>query len=108
MITRQDILTNSAYWEQKIQLEIYNCACTFMKTNNMNRTMLATHLGVSKSFVSQLLSGNYNYSLSKLIEISLKLGFQPDFTFKPFHLENSNSKLTDSVTANTNQPICTV
>jgi predicted XRE-type DNA-binding protein len=39
-----------------------------METNNMNRTMLATHLGVSKSFVSQLLSGNYNYSLSKLIE----------------------------------------
>ena len=108
MITRQDILTNSAYCEQKIQLEIYNCACTFMKTNNMNRTMLATHLGVSKSFVSQLLSGNYNYSLSKLIEISLKLGFQPDFTFKPFHIENSNSKLTDPVTANTNQPICTI
>lgn len=105
MITRQDILTNSAYWEQKIQLEIYNCACTFMKTNNMNRTMLATHLGVSKSFVSQLLSGNYNYSLSKLIEISLKLGFQPDFTFKPIHLENSKSRISDTATVNTNQPV---
>lgn len=105
MITRQDILTNSAYWEQKIQLEIYNCACTFMKTNNMNRTMLATHLGVSKSFVSQLLSGNYNYSLSKLIEISLKLGFQPDFTFKPFHIENSKSRISDTATVNTNQPV---
>lgn len=107
MITRQDILANSAYWEQKIQLDIYNCACTFMEANNMNRTMLATHLGVSKSFVSQLLSGNYNYSLSKLIEISLKLGFQPDFTFKPIHLENSTNKLTAPVAAITNQPTCT-
>ncbi len=105
MITRQDILANSAYWEQKIQLDIYNCACKFMETNNMNRTMLATHLGVSKSFVSQLLSGNYNYSLSKLIEISLKLGFQPDFTFKPIHLENSKSRVSDTTTVNTNQPV---
>ncbi|MBR2617921.1 MAG: helix-turn-helix transcriptional regulator [Paludibacteraceae bacterium] len=71
----------------------------------MNRTMLATHLGVSKSFVSQLLSGNYNYSLSKLIEISLKLGFQPDFTFKPIHLENSKSRISDTATVNTNQPV---
>lgn len=105
MITRQDILANSSYWEQKIQLDIYNCACKFMETNNMNRTMLATHLGVSKSFVSQLLSGNYNYSLSKLIEISLKLGFQPDFTFKPIHLENSKSRISDTATVNTNQPV---
>ena len=105
MITRQDILANSAYWEQKIQLDLYNCACKFMEANNMNRTMLATHLGVSKSFVSQLLSGNYNYSLSKLIEISLKLGFQPDFTFKPFRVENSKSRVSDTATLNTNQPI---
>lgn len=108
MITRQDILANSAYWEQKIQLDIYNCACKFMETNNMNRTMLATHLGVSKSFVSQLLSGNYNYSLSKLIEISLKLGFQPDFTFKPIHLKNSKSRISVTATVNTNQPVINI
>ena len=90
MITREELLQSTEYWEQQVQLEIYNCAARFMEEHKMNRTMLAQYLGVSKGFVSQLLSGNYNYSLSKLIEISVKLGYRPDFTFKPLCSEEDN------------------
>ena len=100
MITREELLQSTEYWGQQVQLEIYNCAARFMEEHKMNRTMLAQYLGVSKGFVSQLLSGNYNYSLSKLIEISVKLGYRPDFTFKPLCTEeDSKSKMlcTESI-----------
>ena len=97
MITREELLQSAEYWEQQVQLEIYNCASRFMEEHKMNRTMLAKYLGVSKGFVSQLLSGNYNYSLSKLIEISVKLGYRPDFTFKPLCTEDNGKTKTLSV-----------
>ena len=40
-------------------------------------------LGVSKGYVTQLLSGDYNYSLEKLVELSVKLGYVPQIEFKP-------------------------
>ncbi len=52
-----------------------------MEKNHMNRSQLADYLGVSKGYVTQMLSGDYNYSLSKLIDLSLKLGYTPTLTF---------------------------
>ena len=49
----------------------------------MNRTQLAEHLGISKGRVSQFLNeGDINFSLEKIIEISLKIGKFPVFNFE--------------------------
>ncbi len=81
-MTREELLKSPAYWEQKAQLDIYKCAVDFMEKHNMNRSQLADYLGVSKGYVTQMLSGDYNYSLSKLIDLSIKLGYTPTLNFQ--------------------------
>lgn len=80
---REDLLRNSGYLTAKIQLDLYKCAEDFMRKNNMNRTQLAEHLGVSKGYVSQLLNGDYDHKLSKLVELSLAFDMVPSVEFKP-------------------------
>lgn len=82
-MTRQRILRSPAYWISKIQIALYNCAEKFMADNSMNRTQLAQHLGVSKGYISQLLNGDYDHKLSKLVELSLSFGFVPKIEFQP-------------------------
>ncbi|MDE7109722.1 MAG: helix-turn-helix domain-containing protein [Muribaculaceae bacterium] len=54
-----------------------------MEINNLNRSKLAAHLGVSKGYVSQLLNGDYDHKLSKLIELAIAFGYVPEITFRP-------------------------
>ena len=78
---RKDLLKSPEYWIAGIQIMLYNCAEKFMKTTGKNRTQLAEHLGVSKGYVSQLLNGDYDHKLSKLIELSLAFGYVPKIDF---------------------------
>ena len=43
----------------------------------MNKTQLAAYLGCSKGYVSQLLNGDFDHKLSKLVELSLAIGKVP-------------------------------
>jgi len=47
----------------------------------MTQTQLAEHLGVTKGYVSQVLKGEFNYTLRKLIELSLAVGKVPTLSF---------------------------
>ena len=40
----------------------------------MNKTQLAEYLGCSKEYVTQLLSGDCDHKINKLIELSLIIG----------------------------------
>lgn len=82
-MTREELLKSPEYWVTGIQLDLYNCAERFMEQHKLNRTQLASHLGVSKGYVSQLLNGDYDHKLSKLVELSLAFGYVPDMTFIP-------------------------
>ena len=81
-MTREELLSMPEYWVAQIQTEIYRCADQFMEDRHMNRTQFAEYLGVSKGYVTQLLSGDYNYSLEKLVELSLKIGYVPQVSFE--------------------------
>lgn len=71
----------------------------------MNSSQLAKHLGCSKGYVSQLLNGNFDHKLSKLVELSLAIGKAPILEYKDvseYILENDetfSSVLTSSATA---------
>lgn len=82
-MTREEILSSPEYWITSIQIEVYRCADAFMKAHNMNRTQLADYLGVTKGYISQILAGNYNYSLSKLVDTAMRLGYVPEIDFTP-------------------------
>ncbi len=80
---REELLESAEYWIAEVQIGLYNCAIRFMEEHKMNRTELAGYLGVSKGYVTQLLSGDYNFSLAKMVELSLALGYVPQITFEP-------------------------
>ena len=71
------------YWLERIQNDIFRMVNLYMEKEGLNQSGLAAKLGVSKGYVSQIMNGNFNFSLSKLIELSLALGMDPELNLKP-------------------------
>ena len=82
-MTRQDLLHSQEYWLVKIQTDLYNQVRQYLIENDMTQTQFADKLGVSKGYVSQIMNGNFNHSLAKLVEISLAIGKVPALHFEP-------------------------
>lgn len=80
-MTREEVLKSPSYWTAMIQIALYNCAERFMAKSGKNRTQLANHLGVSKGYVTQLLSGDYDHRISKMVELALAFGYVPYVDF---------------------------
>lgn len=78
---REELLINRGYNTGKIQNQLFRELNEFMEKNQMNRTQLAKHLGVTKGYVSQVLNGDFDYKLSKLVELSLAMGKIPQLKF---------------------------
>jgi transcriptional regulator with XRE-family HTH domain len=82
MITRNDLVSSKEYWMVKIQTELFAELEKYLTDNNMTRTQFAEKLGVTKGYVSQILNGDFNHSMAKLIELSLAMGKVPVFHFE--------------------------
>ena len=80
-ITREELIHSKEYWVTNIQLKLFAEVEAFMKAHKMNRTQFADYLGCSKGYVTQLLSGDYDNKLSKLVELSLAIGKVPELEF---------------------------
>ena len=77
MKTRAELLKSKGYWLAKIQTELFREIDGFKRKNGMNNTQLAEYLGCSKGYIYQLLNGDFDHKLSKLIELSLAIGKVP-------------------------------
>lgn len=66
--------TNAVWlkWSRNISLSIID----YMDKHNMNQTELAKFLGVSRQYVSKLLSGKENFSIKTIAELEEKLGIE--------------------------------
>lgn len=82
MITRKELLKSPEYWFEEAQNELYRQVIEFMERENLNQTQLAERLGVSKGYISQVLKGEFNYTLKKLIELSLAVGKIPQIEYR--------------------------
>lgn len=80
---RTELLHNPGYWTQDIQLDLYEAVNRYLKDNNMTRAQFAEKLGVSKGYVSQVLNGDFDHKLSKLVELALACDLVPVFTLIP-------------------------
>ena len=80
-ITREELIQSKEYWVTNIQLKLFAEVESFMKTHGMNRTRFAEYLGCTKGYVTQLLSGDYDNKISKLVELSLAIGRIPELDF---------------------------
>ena len=79
---RAELLKSEGYWIAKLQTDLYRELVSFMEKTHRNSTQLAQYLGCSKGYVSQLLNGNFDHKLSKLVELSLAIGKAPILEYK--------------------------
>jgi len=91
MFPRKEIIRSPEYWLGHLQNELYGEVDQYMKEHKLNRTQFAQQLGVSKGYVSQILNGNFNHRLIKLIELSLAIGKAPIIQFED--VENYMNKV---------------
>lgn len=86
MINREELIRSKEYWLEKIQNALFVELEDYIEKNNLNKTKFAEKLGVSKSYLSQVLNGNFDHKLSKLIELSLAIDKIPMVRFE--NIEN--------------------
>lgn len=82
MIKREELLKTKEYWFETLQNDIYRMVDEYIQKEDINQTKLAEQLGVSKGYISQIINGNFNFTLKKMIELSLALNIAPDVKFK--------------------------
>lgn len=82
MIKREELLKTEEYWFETLQNDLYRMVAEYIQKKGMNQTQLAEQLGVTKGYISQIMNGNFNYTLKKMIELSLALNKAPAFEFK--------------------------
>ncbi len=83
MITREELLKTQEYWFETLQNDIYRIVAEYLENEKINQSQLAEKLGVSRGYISQIMNGNFNFTLKKLIELSLAVGKAPVLEFKP-------------------------
>jgi len=93
MKSREELLKSPGYWFQNAQLELFTKVSEFIKKEGINRTELAKRLNVSKGYVTQILNGDFNFTLKKLIEISLSIGMIPKIDFVDLKQELQEDKI---------------
>jgi transcriptional regulator with XRE-family HTH domain len=82
-MTREELISSREYWVVDIQTKLYEALEAYRSRHGLNRTQLAAELGFSKGYISQILNGDFDHRISKLVELSLKMGMVPDVQFKP-------------------------
>jgi transcriptional regulator with XRE-family HTH domain len=80
-MTRENLLRTEEYWIGEIQHELYKIIEDYLKHNDLNRIQFAEMLGVTKGYVSQILNGEFDHRLSKLVELAMKVGKIPKIDF---------------------------
>lgn len=79
MKSYKELLKTDTYWITKIQNDLYNAVEDYLKENKMTRKAFAEQLGVSKGYISQVLNGDFNHKLPKLVELAIAIGKAPVF-----------------------------
>ena len=79
---REELIQSKEYWIAKLQIDLFNEVENYMQKNKLNRTQFAEKLGVSKGYISQILNGDSDHRISKLVEISLAIGLIPNISFE--------------------------
>ncbi|OFX18080.1 MAG: hypothetical protein A2033_18790 [Bacteroidetes bacterium GWA2_31_9] len=82
MLSKEELLKTPEYWFENIQNEIYRQVSDYIQNEGITQTQLAEKLGVTKGYISQIMNGNFNYTLKKLIELSLAINKIPVVEFR--------------------------
>ncbi len=103
MLTKKELYQQPEYWVEEIQNELYRQVTEFMNANSLNQNELAEKWGVSKGYISQILKGNSNFTIKKLVELSLAMGKAPILQYVPADVYYEVEKLTQYFDKETNE-----
>jgi transcriptional regulator with XRE-family HTH domain len=81
MRSREELINTKSYWLVKIQSELYDNVEKYLIQNGLNKKDFAEKLGVTKGYVSQVLNGDFDHKISKLIELCLAINKVPEINF---------------------------
>lgn len=96
MISKEELLKTPEYWFETIQNEIFRQMKEYLDKEGLSQSELAEKLGVTKGYISQIMNGNFNYTLKKLIELSLAMGKAPVIEFEQLNeFVNRNIRQTE-------------
>ncbi len=79
---REQLIRNKGYNVTTIQNELFRQITDYLNEKGITRTQFAKEIGVSKGYISQVLNGNFDFKLSKLVELSLAIEKVPEIDFK--------------------------
>lgn len=88
----KELMKDIGYWVAEIQLNLFDKVKEYMEKNRLNQTQLAERLGISKGYLSQVLNGNFDHRLSKLVELSLAIEKIPKIDFIDREVQKKSTK----------------
>lgn len=74
---REELLRDPQWWLATIQNDLHAIIYEYMETNGVDRKDIASKLGVTKGYVTQVLKGDYDHKISKLVELALAFNKAP-------------------------------
>lgn len=83
-MTREELLKSREYWISKIQIDLFNLIENYRKDKKYTKTQLASELGVTKGYITQVLNGDFDHKVSKLVDLALAFGKVPVLNFEDF------------------------
>jgi len=92
-----DLLVSPEFWEENIKTEIFNVVQDFLTDNSLTRKDFADKVGVSKGYISQVLNGDSDHRLSKLVALALNAKKAPYIYLKDIDEVLQQSELGNSV-----------
>jgi transcriptional regulator with XRE-family HTH domain len=82
MKAREELTKAQEYWYKQMQTEIKQAVLDHLEKEGINQTQLSERLGFSRTYVSKILRGKFNYTLKQLIIFSYALNKAPVLEFK--------------------------
>lgn len=79
---REELLKSKEYWLTKIQFDLFSMMDDYKSKHHINQTELGKILGVTKGYISQVMKGDYDHRISKMVELSLAFGKAPIIRFE--------------------------
>lgn len=93
-MNREELLRSPEYWLAHIQSNLYAMMEDYRRTNKLKKKDIAEKLGVTKGYISQVLNGDFDHKISKLVTLSLALNKVPIITYQNLdkYLENDKHR----------------
>lgn len=108
---REELLNSESYWTASIQLSLFDSIESFMQKNDLNKTQLAERLNFTKGYISQVLNGDFDHKISKMVKLSLACDAVPLVFFvdkETFIKNDSQDRVYDIVSKPRHQNYITI